>query len=211
MFVQTTRKTLWFGGVLLHLGLAVVQLSAATSAWMTVSVYNDASVPAGAMASAEATASAIFRQAGLEIEWIPCAASGGNMPESTSCSEAAYPRHVHVRILSRSRNLASSTLGVSYLSSDGTGCYSDIFFVPVAELHSTSGQEVGTILGQAMAHEIAHLLLGTNSHSAIGIMRAQWQREKLLRAGKGEMLFTRAQAQVMRERLAFAARQAVGD
>lgn len=211
MFVQTIRKTLWFGVFLLHSSLCIVPLSAATSARMTVSVYNDASVPADAMASAEATASTIFRQAGLEVEWIQCAVSRGKVPDSLSCSEAVFPRHLHVRILPRSRNLTSSTLGISYLSADGTGCYSDIFFAPVADLHSASGRAVGPILGLVMAHEIAHLLLGTNSHSAIGIMRARWQREELLPAGKGELLFTRAQSQVMTERLAFAAWQAVGD
>jgi hypothetical protein len=62
-----------------------------------------------------------------------------------------------------------------------------------------------------MAHEIAHLLLGTNSHSAEGIMRAQWQKEELVSATKGELLFTARQAQAMRQRLSSVTRQTVGD
>lgn len=211
MFVQTIRKAVWFAAVLLQLGLSVVPLRAATSARVTVSVHNDANVPADTMASAEATASTIFRQAGLEVKWIQCGTPGGKLPASPGCSEAVFLRHVHVRILPRSRNLTSSTLGVSYLSGDGTGCYSDIFFASVAELRAASGQGVASILGQVMAHEIAHLLLGTNSHSALGIMRARWEREEMLHGGKGQLLFTSAQSQMMRERLLSANRQAVGD
>jgi hypothetical protein len=33
---------------------------------------------------------------------------------------------------------------------------------------------VGTILGAAMAHEIGHVLLGSNEHSRMGIMKACW-------------------------------------
>jgi len=62
-----------------------------------------------------------------------------------------------------------------------------------------------------MAHEIAHLLLGTNSHAAEGIMRAQWQKDELLSASKGELLFTPRESQVMRERLFAVGRPTVGD
>jgi hypothetical protein len=62
-----------------------------------------------------------------------------------------------------------------------------------------------------MAHEIAHLLLGTNSHAAEGIMRAQWQREELLSASKGELLFTPGQSRVMRQRLSSVEWPTVGD
>jgi hypothetical protein len=62
-----------------------------------------------------------------------------------------------------------------------------------------------------MAHEIAHLLLGTNSHSMVGIMKARWQEEDLRSARKGELLFTLAQSQTMRGRIASAGRQTAGD
>jgi hypothetical protein len=61
---------------------------------------------------------------------------------------------------------------------------------------------LGTILGHVMVHEIGHLLLGTNSHSASGIMRAQWRNAELLSAGKGALVFAPAQSRRMRQRLA---------
>jgi hypothetical protein len=46
------------------------------------------------------------------------------------------------------------------------------------------------ILGHAMAHELGHLLLGTNSHSSDGLMRAQWNRGDLAEAARGNLLFS---------------------
>jgi hypothetical protein len=177
---------------------------------MTVSVYNDASVLPDAMASAEATAARIFSLAGLQVKWVFCTPFPDFSPDAAACNHVSFPTHLHVRILPRSRDLTNSTFGLSYLSADGIGCYADIFFAPIADLHARSGQEVGPILGHVIAHEIAHLLLGTNSHSDAGIMRAQWQREELLWVDKGELLFTQEQSQVMRRRL-LTARQAAGD
>jgi hypothetical protein len=213
VFMKTHGKVLWFAWFVLSLlpaGPCFGANSVVPPSWMTVSVYNDANVPADAMASAEATAARIFRLAGLEVRWILCTPSADPVPKSAACSEAVFPSHLHVRILLRSRNLTSSTFGVSYLSADGTGCYSDIFFARILNLHSSSGQDIGAILGHVMAHEIAHLLLGMNGHSAFGIMRAQWQKEELLRASKGELLFTEEESQLMRQRLSVA-KQAVGD
>ena len=43
------------------------------------------------------------------------------------------------------------------------------FFERVEELHRTFNERSEVILGHLMAHEIAHLLLGTNVHSVSGI------------------------------------------
>jgi hypothetical protein len=41
-----------------------------------------------------------------------------------------------------------------------------------------------------MAHEAAHLLLGTNSHSKSGIMSVPWTAETLRRADRGQLSFS---------------------
>ena len=51
----------------------------------------------------------------------------------------------------------------------GTGASSVSFR---AASHSTSVQRG---LGHVMAHEMGHVLLGVNSHSAEGLMRAAWE------------------------------------
>ena len=69
------------------------------------------------------------------------------------------------------------------------------------EQQRASKQNPAVLLGHVMAHEIAHLLLGTNSHSASGIMRAHWYAQELASADRGALLFTPDQARAMTERL----------
>jgi hypothetical protein len=52
-----------------------------------------------------------------------------------------------------------------------------------------------------MAHEIGHLLVGSTSNSASGIMCAHWNYEELRNFGEGAMWFIPAQARIMRDRL----------
>jgi hypothetical protein len=53
-------------------------------------------------------------------------------------------------------------------------------------------------LGHVMAHEMGHLLLPQYSHSARGLMRAQWSREDLELAQYGRLGFTPEQTRLIR-------------
>jgi hypothetical protein len=58
--------------------------------------------------------------------------------------------------------------------------------------------EIPIILGCVIAHEIGHLLLGLNSHSASGIMQGNWERGQIRKAMTGTLLFTPEQAKLIR-------------
>jgi hypothetical protein len=208
--VKTMKRALWFVLLFVPAGRSVASQISAEPVRLTVSVHNDANVPLDTMTAAEITASRIFRLAGLVVTWVVCSPAPETKSESTSCTEAEFPSHLQVRIMSQPRNATSATFGIAYLAADGTGCYSDIFFSRIIHWQSSSGQNIGPILGYVMAHEIAHLLLGRNSHSQFGIMRSQWQKEELRKAAQGGLLFTVQESQRMRQRLA-AARQAAAD
>jgi hypothetical protein len=60
-------------------------------------------------------------------------------------------------------------------------------------------QQTPVLLGDVIAHEIGHLLLGTNSHSPTGIMSARWDRDYLRLALMGLQLFSPEQSSAMRE------------
>jgi hypothetical protein len=57
--------------------------------------------------------------------------------------------------------------------------------------------EVPIILGCAIAHEVGHLLLGSNSHSGSGIMQRRWERKEMRHAMTGTLLFTPEQAKLI--------------
>jgi hypothetical protein len=86
--------------------------------------------------------------------------------------------------------LSEITFGISYLSADGSGCYANLFYQRVEEMHERSRVNLASLLGDVAAHEIGHLLLGTNSHAANGIMRARWESEELGSISMGTLFFS---------------------
>ncbi len=85
------------------------------------------------------------------------------------------------------------------LTLDGTAATDAIIFHQrVVDLERTGYVREQEILAAAMAHEIGHLLLGSNSHSATGIMRAKWTRDELELARLGRLLFTADQSILIR-------------
>jgi hypothetical protein len=170
---------------------------------VSVAVHNNAGVSASTLAQAERMASEIFKQAGVDVVWANCDLPAEEGQIASSCHVTEFPRHLQLSIARRSKNLTESVLGVSFLAEDGSGCYSDVFLEPAEELHEKLRViNLGTLLGHVVAHEIGHLLLGTNSHSDTGIMRPHWDGRDLANASKGELHFTQAQRQTMRARVA---------
>jgi hypothetical protein len=169
--------------------------------FVTVAVHNHAGVPANTLAEAERTASSIFKQAGVDVDWANCDPPAKAGQIASSCQVTEFPRHLQLSIARRSKNLTESILGVSFLAEDGSGCYSDVFFERVEELRERFNVNLGPLLGDVIAHEIAHLLLGTNAHADTGIMRPHWSEQDLVNASKGHLLFTQAQGHTMREKV----------
>jgi len=76
--------------------------------------------------------------------------------------------------------------------------HAHIFVGRAESLAAGASLPADVILGTVIAHEIGHLLLGTNSHSSKGIMRGQWEGSDLREAGEGKLGFTSEQARRLR-------------
>jgi hypothetical protein len=205
VFKKTLCKSLWLVVVLTVLcSVAWSKVPVMKELPITVSVHNDAGIPLGTLLRAESEASRIFLQSGLEIRWLNCPLQSADSENSTACATADFPRHLQLRIAKRSLNLNEFTMGISYLSADGTGCYANLFYDRARLVHESSPSQVSvaTILGHGIAHELGHLLLGTNSHAPTGLMRARWQPADLANATKGTLLFSSLESREMRNKLA---------
>jgi hypothetical protein len=199
---KTLRKSFWLVLALVLLwSSAWSTVAAAKSSPLIVSIHNDAAIPSGILLQAEAEASRVFQHAGLEIRWSNCPLPAAGPVDPAQCEAADFPLHLQLRIAKHSLNLNEFTMGVSYLSADGTGCYADLFYDRAEHLHEISGASLASILGHAIAHELGHLLLGTNSHSPAGIMRARWQPADLASASKGALLFSTLESHAMKNML----------
>ena len=177
------------------------QANSAENPQVTVSVYDYAQLPRDTLTRAEQQATTIFSHVGLDITWLNCTQTDGGSG-STACNEMDGPIHLILRITS---NLASSTkdtaFGIAHLASDGTGKYGDVFWKRVRDLQANSKIDVVFILANVMAHEMGHLLLGSNAHAISGIMRAHWESDELRRIGMGTLQFLPEQGRRMHARV----------
>ena len=170
---------------------------------LTIFMHNDAGIPWETLRLAEEEASHVFREARIEIQWRNCpeASDGSDALQTKNCAEAVFPKHLHLRIAKRSIGLSPDVMGISFLSEGGSGCQADLFYEEMEALRERSNASLASILGYVAAHEIGHLLLGTNSHASQGIMRAVWEHDELVTASRGALFFSEKQFKRMRARL----------
>jgi hypothetical protein len=168
---------------------------------LRVSVFNSSPLSASTIKTAEDKAGRVLRYAGVEVVWLNCFPDTQQETSKGVCREVSVPSHLHLRILRTSRGLKATTVGISFSAADGRGCYADLFYEPIQQLQEQSHRSPSVILGHAMAHELGHLLLGTNSHSLSGLMRAHWTPEDLADASKGNLRFSQEQALRITSRL----------
>ena len=84
------------------------------------------------------------------------------------------------------------------LSGDGLA---GVYYPAVVEAATSDRPEISAILGAAIMHELGHLLLGGNAHSAHGVMNGHWGRGQFEQIAIGELTFTPEQARKMRDAL----------
>src|SRR2546421_687146 len=76
----------------------------------------------------------------------------------------------------------------------GSGNHAAVFYPRLAATASADGAvAVSSLLGCAMAHELAHLILHSTRHGD-GVMRADWRPEELEMARQRRLLFNAADA-----------------
>ena len=168
-----------------------------------VSLFDDAHVPLATLAQAQDRASAIFAHAGIEVDWLVCEPADPKdfAPSRTACSDLDWPRHLSVRIISRGRSVASDIFGQAFVDESGHGVYSNIYYQNLALSQNHPGISDGEMLGYVVAHEIGHLLLGTNSPSHDGLMQAKWSPLVLSDMPRALLVFTSAQSALIHSRL----------
>ena len=156
-----------------------------------IHVGPDALVRAGEQSSPglwKAQSKGVWIEGSVKQPAKPGRAGGGTRPYAVRYSTVSALRGPPAwRCASAPRSVSSAgeVFGVAFLSDEGTGCYSDVFYDRAMELHADWNVSLSDILGNVIAHELGHLLLGSNSHSRAGIMRAHWQGEELHRLSRG--------------------------
>lgn len=202
MKLLATTATLGLGLIVLLSSLVLAASGKRELVRFRVSVFNSSPISHDTIERAEGEASRVFRDVGIEIIWLNCPQDTVREAVLGRCVEVSFPLHLHLGILRGSRGLKVSTVGISFSGDDGQGCHADLFNEAIQHLREETHVSASVILGHAMAHELGHLLLGTNSHSSIGLMRARWDREDLAKASRGNLRFSQEQSRGILNRFA---------
>ena len=176
-----------------------------------VRVYDTTVLSAADRTVALRAATGVLAAAGIDISWLTCGSSdaAGNLAD---CAAPLTRDELAVRLVRLAGTPSPQgllSLGYSLLDmSAGGGTLATVYVDRVEWLvsqarhegrlgswklevgRSSEGAAAARVLGFAVAHELGHLLLGTNAHAAAGLMRAVWSRSDLQRNNPADWLFT---------------------
>jgi hypothetical protein len=151
------------------------------AATIIIRSYNNFGVPPVDLAAARQDAETVLQQAGVNIVWEDCWA--GERPVSTSarCQEPVGGDIV-LRLQKTGQADGSKfvSMGFSLVRTpDAVPFLATVYVDRVESVARGAGIDARRVLGLAIAHEIGHVLLNSNTHAASGLMRADWSRKEL--------------------------------
>jgi hypothetical protein len=165
---------------------------------ITVRVYNYAKIPLETLTKAEKQANNIFQRTGVGLNWLDCPTSTDDFQSYPSCQSDPGPTEFILGILPQFKiedpRLHNTSLGFANLQ----GSMAQVSYHRIKHLVQFGYAGEAIVLGHAVAHEIGHLLLGSNQHSSEGIMRADWGPKDLKAAADDGLIFTSQQAERIR-------------
>jgi hypothetical protein len=160
---------------------------------LDVLVFNYSSAPTAVLVKAAAETSQIFARSGIDFAWTYCGPRTSPQP-SPACRSENAPGEIRVRVLSSHSNNSfhDSIFGFAIAPTFATVYYDSAQLL--LKTTGASDSDLPVIFGSLIAHEIGHLLIGDNQHTASGIMQARWDIQQVQQLLKGALQFTPQQA-----------------
>jgi hypothetical protein len=146
------------------------------------------------LAEAEHEAARILSKAGLRTIWVDCSGGHSTTVPQDPCQELEAT-DISLRVLSEptQNTLQDTVFGFAVVP-----VLASVYYDAVRRAKSDGAEyDIPTILGCVIAHEIGHLLLGSNSHSGLGVMKRRWERKQFRQAMTGILLFSPEQAKLI--------------
>ena len=159
--------------------------------------FDFVSLPETVQQAMREKAAKVYHQAGVDLEWAPCPTAEGTLAFYPNCTGYKDTTHLMLRILPTARKgMKTDAKGEALLGARIV----NVFWDRIQDEATRFNVPIPDLLGQVVAHEIGHLLLGTNSHSSYGIMMGKWRLMDLGAIARGGISFTPQQCeQIQRE------------
>lgn len=189
---------------------AFLAMSANAETILTVRVYDYTGQSDKTVLMAEALVRQIFLKTGVETEWVHCPTERGEADRFPGCRKPRLESDVILHVIPQSmesRGFSGNAFGYALQPSGGLPAnHAYVFFHRVEQAARKSQRTARAIsqsalLAHVVAHEIGHLILGPNSHSGRGVMRARWRQEDLQEMEIGQLVFSAEQAKSVRSRV----------
>ena len=191
-----------------HLLIATLMMIAAQAADLRVTVYGQASLPKEVSKSAFTDLRQIFRESGIDIEFVT---GNPTSAEASLLTSPATPRKGTERVFAcrARRDIALELVANFPAVRKGTilgmaepfaseGLNARIFNDHVLDAANRQGRRHASVLAHAIAHEIGHVLLRSSVHTSRGLMSAVWGDHEYGTMARSLMFFNSNQAKAMR-------------
>jgi len=206
--MQTRSSALLVAGwFFLGLAAAVPAQEPGPESRIEILVFNYARVSAETLTQAESRVVTIYRHAGIEMNWVDCPLTQEAAAHHPECLLSPAPARLALRVVAGSMGdqfgLSHDAFGVASFPEDGGFGGVALVCAQCAERVAQGSKAMyAALLGHVMAHELGHLLLGTQSHTPRGLMHAAWRANELQRVAQGSLLFTSQESERMRRQVA---------
>jgi hypothetical protein len=171
--------------------MAAMLAHAALALSLVVRLYDAHGVHADTTAAARVTVDRILAAADIHVTWTPC-----------PCDTRPAASELLIRITDAPASGDPASLGFSYVDVEQrSGTLATVFADRVHAFATLADVSEGELLGRAMAHEVAHLLLGTREHADAGLMRRRWTSLELARNQPADWQFSRRDGARLRQAL----------
>jgi hypothetical protein len=137
----------------------------------------------------------IYRNTGLEVVWADCPVGQEDRSSYPACTKVRDETHLFLRIFGTTpKGTKGEKIGEALLSARIANIYEDRVLREAQRLNAS----LARILAHAIAHEVGHLLLGSNSHAPTGIMVVKWSHKDVISICRFGLSFTPQQAEFIR-------------
>jgi hypothetical protein len=165
-----------------------------SKARVTVRVYSSTNLAAGTQRASLEVAQATFAAASVQIVWKVCAL--------VACDTPLSPTELVVRLVQLPDRAGDHHLGDALIDPEKrTGVLATVYVNRTMRLARELEIDHDKLLGRAIAHEIGHLLLATNTHAPSGLMRELWSHDELQRARREDWVLQPLDAAAILQRL----------
>jgi len=173
---------------------------------LVVRTYDTFGVPARDLSTAEATAARVFERIGIRVVWMNCGCARRHVTGATAaCGEPLTTGEVILRIGGAGPGFrddkGTASMGFALVSPHAgpAPLLATVFADRVLDVARGAGIDAGSLLGLAIGHELGHLLLSTDAHAAIGLMRARWSQSELRGTRPADWQFLTAEAHMIQD------------